>query len=99
MESRRNERGLVGAHLWGHPHKGVDLLELEKLRRPLLKNGGSERTKGLAMLHAGVDAILHCFVPGIGQDGAISKCAWAKLGSPLEPGHDLAGGNVLGNGR
>ena len=51
------------------------------------------------MLHAGIDAILHCFVPGIGQDGAISQCARAKLGSPLEPADDLAGGDVSGHRR
>ena len=99
MNSRRNERGLVGTHSRRHRHEGIDLLDLEKLGRPLLQNGGSEGTKGLAMLHAGIDAILHCLVPGIGEDGAISECARAKLGSPLKPADDLAGGDVVGDGR
>ena len=49
------------------------------------------------MLHAGIDAILHFPAPGLGQDGAISKCARAKLGSPLEPTDDLASGDVPGH--
>ena len=64
-----------------------------------LQNRRSEGTKRLAVLHAGIDAILHCCVAGIGEDGAIAERPRTKLGPALKPADDLAGGDIAGDRR
>ena len=56
-----------------------------------------ERAKRLAVLDARVEDVLHVVASRVGDDRAVAERARAELHPSLEPAHDLARGDVLGD--
>ena len=88
---------LVHPHSGRHRHEWVDLIDLEELCRALFQNSGSEWTKRFAVLHPGVDVVLHRYVAGVRQNGSIAEGTGTDLEPTLKPADNLACGQITSN--
>ena len=96
MNDAGNAVAPLGPDILGHQHVRAFVIALEYLGRAFVQHDRCERPKGLTMLHALVQLVLHFIRARIGDNAAVAKCARAKFRAALEPAKNIAIGKELG---